>query len=193
MTNKGHFERVVWDAAYHSPTYCGIEKGGKLVCPEIVPVHAAMVGSLNKLTDINGLRVGWLATDSCCIYDSAKYYVESDLCEVSGPSQEYATRILQRFDLHAFYCESKRLLDNNREELQRLSYMFGGQPIFPYGMFSLFEVDDGIRSLFRRASVKFKDGDEIGDKERDSVRINLANSNEATRVMVEAILKADNA
>jgi hypothetical protein len=41
--------------------------------------------------------------------------------------------------------------------------------------------------------VKFKDGHEIGDKKRDSVRINLANSNEATRAMVDAILKADKA
>ena len=192
MSSKGlQGERVVWDAAYHSPTYCGIERGGKLVCPDIRPKAEAMVGSLNKLTGINGLRVGWLATDKYNLYNAALYYAESSLCGVSAPSQEYATRILKGIPLDSFYVDSKRLLDNNRTELQRLNHLFGGQPIFPYGMFALFEVDDNLQGLLRKAGVKTKPGKEIGDDERDSVRINLANSNSATKEMVDAILKAD--
>jgi aspartate/methionine/tyrosine aminotransferase len=182
--------RVVWDAAYHSPTYCGMEKDGKLVCPDIYPVHEAMVGSLNKLTGINGLRVGWLATNSWSIYSDALYYVETTLCGVSGPSQEYATKILERIDLQPFYSQSKRVLDGNRDELQRLGYLFGGQPIFPYGMFALLEVDDSLKDLFEKASVNVKRGKDVGD-ERESVRINLANTNESMRAMVDAVLKID--
>ena len=182
--------RVVWDAAYHSPTYCGVEKEGKLVCPNIFPAHEAMVGSLNKLTGINGLRVGWLATNSWSLYTDALHYAETTLCGVSGPSQEYATKILERVDLHPFYCQSKKVLDENRNELQRLGYLFGGQPIFPYGMFALFEVDDSLKDLFEKASVNVKRGKDIGD-ERQSVRINLANTNESMKAMVDAVLKID--
>lgn len=182
--------RVVWDAAYHSPTYCGVEKSGSLVCPDAHPAHEAMVGSLNKLTGINGLRVGWLATNSFSLYSKALYYVEATLCGVSGPGQDYATTILERVDMQFFYRQSKRLLDNNREELGRLSYLFGGQPIFQNGMFALFEVDEGIKNLLKKASVSVKSGKEIGD-DRDSIRINLANSNEATRAMVDAVVRAD--
>lgn len=189
--DRGNDRNIVWDAAYHTPTYCGIIRDGKLQCPNIRPRHEAMVGSLNKLTGINGLRVGWLATDNYNLYRAAFFYVEADLCGVSAPSQDYATKILKTVDLPAFYAETKGLLDNNRTELERLSYLFGGQPIFPYGMFALFEVDSGLRSLFRKAGVQFMDGKNIGDVERDSVRINLANSNNDTRRMVNDIIKAD--
>lgn len=191
MTRQGLIgSRVVWDAAYHSPTFCGVEKNCKLVCPSIHPAHEAMVGSLNKLTGINGLRVGWLATNSRSLYADAFYYVETTLCGVSFPSQDYAAKILERVDMQPFYRQSKRVLDNNREELQRLSYLFGGQPVFPYGMFALFEVDEKLRDLFERASVKVKDGKEIGDS-RMSIRINLANTNESTKAMVDAVIEAD--
>jgi aspartate/methionine/tyrosine aminotransferase len=190
-----HFATVgglVWDAAYHTPTYCGVRRDTSLVCPPIIPGHEAMVGSLNKLTGINGLRVGWLATNHYSVFDRALNYVEADLCGVSAPSQAYALQILKRVELQPFYAESKRVLDNNREELQRLSYLFGGQPIFPYGMFALFESDGALQGLFKRANVIYKPGDEIGAS-RDHMRLNLANTNEATKAMVEAVLKADKA
>lgn len=193
MTGKGNESRMVWDSAYHTPTYCGIIRDGKLVCPNIRPPHEAMVGSLNKLTGINGLRIGWLATDNYGIYTRAFEYVEADLCGVSAPSQKYALDILQQVDLQTFYENSKRMLDNNRTELERLSYLFGGQPIFPYGMFALFEVDSSLRYLFRRASVSVMDGKNIGDTERESIRINLANSNQAMKAMVDDVIKADKA
>jgi len=189
--DKGREHNIVWDAAYHTPTYCGIWKDNKLVCPNIRPRHEAMVGSLNKLTGVNGLRIGWLATDNYNLYRAAFFYVEADLCGVSAPSQDYAVNILKTMDLQAFYVESKALLDNNRTELDRLSYLFGGQPIFPYGMFALFEVDSGIRSLFRKAGVHVMDGKSVGDVERDSIRINLANSNNDTKRMVDDVIKAD--
>lgn len=182
---------TVWDAAYHTPTYCGLsDQNGNLHRCLVIPNHDAMAGSLSKLTGINGLRIGWLATDNTDLYHRAYQYVENDLCGVSNPSQHAALQILQTVNLDSFYKESKNLLDNNRDSMSRLSHIFGNQSIFPVGMYALFEVDSKLRDLLERASVHTLSGHLIGD-DRDSVRFNLANSAKATKAMVNAILKAD--
>ena len=183
---------TVWDAAYHTPTYCGVRSnpGGMLKCIDAKPNHDAMAGSLSKLTGINGLRIGWLATDDDTLFHKAYSYVEHDLCGVSNPSQHAALQILKKVNLQEFYEDSKRLLDNNRDSMARLNHIFSGQPIFPVGMYALFEVDSKLRNLLERASVHTLAGHLIGDH-RDSVRFNLANSAKATKAMVNAILKED--
>ncbi len=183
---------TVWDAAYYTPTYCGVRSspGGILKCAVVPPRHEAMAGSLSKLTGINGLRVGWLATDSDDIFQKAYHYVEHDLCGVSNPSQDAALQILKKVNLQGFYEDSRALLDTNRDTLSRLNHIFSGQAIFPVGMYALFEVDSKLRDLLERASVHTLDGRLIGDH-RDSVRFNLANSSKATAAMVKAILKED--
>ncbi len=181
---------TLWDAAYYSPTYCGVIQNDKLVNPPIQPHHNAMAGSLNKLTGLNGLRVGWLATDDDNVYYSAASYVTNTLCGVSYPSQWIAKEILHKVDLDAFYKESKALLDSNRTEMQRLDRLFGGQAIPPNGMFALYEVDDKLAKLLEKAEVLTMPGQSLGDS-RNSVRFNLANDSAATKLMVDAVLKAD--
>jgi aspartate/methionine/tyrosine aminotransferase len=183
---------TVWDSSYHTPTYCGVRSnpGSKLKCIGVTPCHEAMAGSLSKLTGINGLRVGWLATDNDAIFQKAYHYVEHDLCGVSNPSQHAALQILKKVNLQEFYEDSKVLLDTNRDTLSRLNHIFSGQAIFPVGMYALFEVDSKLRDLLERASVHTLDGRLIGDH-RDSVRFNLANSAKSTKAMVNAILKED--
>lgn len=191
----GHFSNesvglnTVWDAAYHSPTYCGVIKEGKLVTPEMKPAHEAMVISLNKLTGITGMRIGAILTDDPNLTLRCYDYIESTLCGASVPSQDMANAILN-LDLQPFYVDSKRVLDGNREQLLRLGYLFGHQAIPANGMFALMEVDDRLKKLFIKANVKFKDGSEVGD-DRNSVRINLGKTNTETRNMINAIRKAD--
>jgi len=191
LTNECGGANRVWDAAYFSPTYCGIlAKNLTLKNPKIIPPHDAMAGSLNKLTGLNGLRVGWLATDDDGIYNKAYDYVTNDLCGVSMPSQMVAAKLLENIDLDPFYSLSKALLDSNRTEMQRLDKLFGGQKIPETGMFALFEVDNKILKILDKASVKVMSGKFCGDP-RMSARINMANSNQATKLMISDILKAD--
>jgi aspartate/methionine/tyrosine aminotransferase len=181
---------IIWDAAYYSPTYCGIRDKEKLKCYPIIPKHIAMAGSLSKLTGINGLRIGWLATNDYFLYQKALSYVTSNLCGVSYPSQYAAWQLLSRVNMPEFYAESKALIDSNKTEMQRLDYLFGYQLIPRCGMFVLFETDQKLKNLLEKASVLVMAGSQCGDV-RDSVRFNLANPNQMTKEMVNAVLKAD--
>jgi aspartate/methionine/tyrosine aminotransferase len=188
--NSTYSKNIIFDAAYYTPTYCGIGNKNNLKCINIIPNHDAIAGSFNKLTGINGLRVGWLATDDDNIYNNALEYIEHDICGVSYPSQHMALEIMKHVNLNHFYWESKLMLDSNKGEMSRLNHIFGNQPIPTHGMFALFEIDAKLKRLLEKASVKFMPGNSCGDF-RDSARFNLSNSNEATKNMVDAILKAD--
>lgn len=187
---NGPKENVIWDAAYYTPAYCGQGKKDSLECIQMIPNHMAMAGSFNKLTGINGLRVGWLATDDDYTYHAALQYIEHDICGVSYPSQYMALQIIKYVDLNRFYSDSKDLIDNNKTEMTKLGYLFGNQDIPNVGMFALLEADKKLKKLLEKASVNVMDGALCGD-ERQSVRFNLANGNQATSDMVKAILKAD--
>jgi aspartate/methionine/tyrosine aminotransferase len=188
LTAEGNNENVVWDAAYYSPTYCGLDT--PLRCYPIIPKHVAMAGSLSKLTGINGLRIGWLATDDVSIYEKALSYITSNLCGVSQPSQYAAHQILTKVDMQSFFKTSKALIDNNKTEMSRLDYLFGYQEMPRHGMFNLWETDDKLKNLLEKASVLVMPGSQCGDT-RESVRFNLANPNAMTRDMINAVLKAD--
>jgi aspartate/methionine/tyrosine aminotransferase len=190
LSPYGNNTNIIWDAAYYSPTYCGIGDRDNLKCYPVIPKHVAMAGSLNKLTGINGLRIGWLATDDQFLYEKALAYITSNILGVSQPSQWAALQILTKVNMNAFYAESKTLIDNNKTELQRLDYLFGYQEIPRKGMFALFEVDEKLKALLEKASVKVMSGKDCGDT-RESVRFNLGNSNKDTKAMVDAILKVD--
>lgn len=181
---------VIWDAAYYTPTYCGVGHLDRLKCHPIKPLHKVMVGSLNKLTGLNGLRIGWLATDDYFIYEKALAYLTSNVCGISQPSQFAALQILSKVDLDEFYMESKAMLDSNKTEMSRLDHIFSYQPIPGHGMFYLVEVDSKIKALLDRAGVSVQDGSMSGDT-RDSVRFNLGNSTQMTKAMVDAVLKVD--
>jgi aspartate/methionine/tyrosine aminotransferase len=187
IVNDG--KNVVWDAAYYSPTYCGVTEKGRLVCNRAIPEHDAMVGSLGKLTGLNGMRVGWLATNDDIMADKVGYYITNTLCGVSGLSQQLAVAALS-VDLDSFYEKSYRLIQNNKNEISRLNKIFSNQPIPENGMFSYFEVDNKILDLFYKAGVLVMSGSKIGS-DWDHIRINLAKTNEETKKMVDAVLKAD--
>lgn len=187
LTAEGGNE-IIWDAAYYSPTYCGV--GDPLKCYPVIPKHIAMAGSLNKLTGVNGIRIGWLATDDVFLYEKALAYVTSNLCGVSQPSQYAAHQILSKVDMDKFFKESKLLIDSNKTEMSKLDYLFGYQEMPRHGMFVLYEVDNRLKALFEKASVLVMPGEQCGDT-RDSVRFNLGNPNQLTKDMIKAILKVD--
>lgn len=181
--------RRVWDAAYYSPTYGVRTVGTREFCTPYPP-HEAMAGSLSKLTGINGIRIGWLATNDQGLYDRAARWATLDTCGISLPSQWLAKEILTSVDMEAFWDKSKLVIDSNRTEVEKLSKIFGDQTIPDKGMFALFEVDSKLKELLDRSMVVTTPGQVCGD-DRDSVRINLAHTNAATRAMVKTVLKND--
>jgi aspartate/methionine/tyrosine aminotransferase len=178
-------ENIIWDAAYHSPTY-GVSLG-----VNSVPNHKVFCGSLSKLTGINGIRLGWAATDDDALHDKIEEYVRYSVCGVSYPSQYVAKEILKdEANLSLYFIQSRKLIDMNREEVLKLKHIFGSDHIPNFGMFAFFRTDDKMEELFERAKVKFTSGSECG-ADYQSVRINLGNTNEMTQEMVNRILKAD--
>jgi histidinol-phosphate/aromatic aminotransferase/cobyric acid decarboxylase-like protein len=178
--------RVLWDAAYYSPTY-----GVNISKPQTpIPDHVAMAGSFSKFSGINGIRLGWLATDEDALYRSALRWSTHDTSGISWPSQWLAIEILKKVDLEAFWQRSAGVINDNRVEIQKLSKIFGNQEIPEKGMFALFDTDDGLRGLLDTSGVITMPGSSCGDS-HDSVRINLAHTRDATKAMVKAVLKAD--
>jgi aspartate/methionine/tyrosine aminotransferase len=178
-------DKIIWDAAYHTPTY-GIPFG-----ISNVPGHKVFCGSLSKLTGINGIRLGWTATDIDETHRRIELYSKNSVCGVSYPSQYVAKEILSdKNRLITYFLQSRNLIDMNREEVLKLKHIFGQDEISNFGMFVFFRTDDKMEELFKRAKVKFTPGSECG-ADYQSVRINLANTNEMTQEMVQRILKAD--
>jgi len=177
-------DNIIWDAAYHTPTY-GVLPGTNNVESKV------FCGSLSKLTGINGIRLGWTATNDQDLHDSVVKYVKSSVCGVSYPSQYVAKEILSSLEnLETYFKESAKLVSYNKEEVLKLKDVFGSDHISNYGMFAFFKVDDTMLKLFDKAKVKFTSGKDCG-ADYPSVRINLANTNEQTKEMVQRIQKTD--
>lgn len=176
-------EGVVWDSAYFSPTYY---KSKVMVYPK----HEAMVGSFSKFTAVNGIRTGYLATNNDVIYSFAYDYLVGDACGVNAIGQILLAKFLQTVDLEAFYKAGNLMLEDNRNEMSKLSYLLDSGAIPNDGMFAFSQTDAGVLRLLQKASVKVSDGKDLG-ADYLSIRINLSNSREETAKMVKAVLKAD--
>lgn len=173
---------VIWDGAYWSPTYVP-----NLYKKEILP-HDVMIGSLSKLTGINGIRLGWLATDDDDVYQKAVDYITHVLCGVSALSQELAYSILEHVNMEKFYAQSAQLISDNKNELARLSPMFGGQNVPEMGMFVFWQADKDLIEKIKNLGVVFTSGAAIGGTEEE-VRINLGRKKYLTKNMVDLLLK----
>ena len=176
-------EYTLWDSCYYSPTYFGLSSPP-------VPFHEASAGGYNKLTGLNGLRVGWLATQDKRIFDLALQYLEGEVCGISSLSQWSAIHVAKNANFNKFFKDSWSLICANKEEFSKLDHLFGHQSIPEVGMFALMEIDNRLEKLFEKSGVKFTDGKTMGD-DRKSVRINLGKTYEETKRMVKEILKQD--
>lgn len=184
MNEELNTDRVIWDAAYHTPTY-GMTLGISNV------KHKILCGSLSKLTGINGIRLGWTATDEDELQDRILFHSKNSVCGVSYPSQYVAKEVLKDEDrLNLYFLQSRNMIDMNREEVLKLKHIFGQDEISPFGMFAFFRTDDKMEEIFKEAKVEFTPGKDCG-ADFQSVRINLANPNEMTQEMVKRILKVD--
>lgn len=183
---SGLKHHIVWDGAYHTPTYGKVLEGVSLVdSPDV------FCGSLSKLSGINGIRIGWAATNSPFLHEKMSKYVKSTTCGASFPSQWLANKILEDDDkLNNYFVESRSLLEANKEEVEKLAKIFGTKLSPEIGMFAFSQVDEKLKQLIKECDVVFTDGKECG-ADFESVRINLANPFTDTKEMVERIVKRD--
>lgn len=186
--NSYHFNQtlmpVIWDSVYHSNCYTP----GNLP----VPIHDVQVGSFSKLTGLNGLRLGWIATNDDFLYQRLKGLVTAEYAGLSRPSSELIVRLLKdkqdRWD--EFESMSRYWLDLNRSEWSKLEKYFGGQPVSPVGMFYFAPMDDACKNLMDKAGVLYMTGDKFGHCD-DHGRFNIGQDPKLLQAAVKAIRKAD--
>lgn len=178
-----HDSAVIIDGVYLNNVYAP-----KLY--KSIPRHDVMVGSYSKLLGINGIRVGWLATNDDLLAARFKDLVTSEYCGLSQASTDILLHSLQGFDWDRFETSAKFKLDCNREEWSKLERFFGNTPVSDVGMFYYGPMDKTAQDLFTRANVYWTKGSALGADD-GFARFNMGAKNEVLGKAVEAILKED--
>lgn len=173
---------VIWDAVYHNNVYTN----GKL---GTIP-HDVVCGSFSKLTGLNGIRVGWVATDDDYLAARLGDIVTASYCGLSHASTEILLNTLNGFDWEQFETNARFRLDLNRTEWSKLTRFFSGTPVAQTGMFYYTEIDNAAKHLMAKAGVLFQSGAKMGTSD-DFARFNLGQDNYLITDAVKAILKAD--
>ena len=179
---------VIWDAVYHNPAYCSI-----LVPP---PEHEVMVGSFSKLTGLNGLRLGWIATNHPFLAERIGKLIAPEYCGLSKPSKMILTTLLDQFNNDpdyfwgAFEQAARYKLDCNRTEWAKLEKYFNGYSVSPNGMFHYAYLDNAAKALLAEANVLYQAGSKCGTDDSFG-RFNIGQDPKVILSAVRAILKAD--
>jgi len=174
-----NFNKTIWDAVYHNKIYNA--------CPAIKPKHDVYVGSFSKILGLTGARVGWIATNNEEEFELFNKEALYENATVSKPSQKMVKSILQSIDLIEFMKLGKNSLDQNREELQKLSSLLGTD-VQEKGMFYCAEVDTKMLKLFDNAGIKYVKFD-CGINYL--IRLNIGQTNAILKKAVKAVQKAD--
>lgn len=158
----------------------------------IFPVidHEIFVGSYSKLLGINGIRLGWIATNDDKLAKRISELVTSEYCGLSTASQEILKSVLFDFNWDGFESSARVKLDNNRESWQVLERFFDGTPVEPVGMFYYAPMDAKAQEIFNKAGISWVKGSAMGTDD-GFARFNLGQSNVLIDEAVKAVLKAD--
>lgn len=174
---------VIWDAVYHSGVYM---PGFSPVFPE----HHIHVASYSKLTGLNGIRVGWIATDDDFLYYKMADLVTAEYCGISGPSTDLLLQILPNYDWDTFEKLARFYLNDNRAEWSKLTKFFGDEEVPNIGMFYYGPTDKHCKKLLEKAGITYSPGSKLWHSD-DYGRFNIGQSREIIKQAVQAVLKAD--
>lgn len=176
---------VIWDGVYHSNVYCPKNSP--------IPEHDVYVGSYSKLTGMNGLRTGWIATNDPLLYERMVELATAEYCGLSGASTKVILDTTGSFtvkDWEAFEGRAKLKLDCNREEWSKLEKFFSGSFIPNTGMFHYTMIDYQCQKLLEKSGIIWTKGSTLGTSD-DYGRFSLGQDCELTRQAVKTILKND--
>lgn len=172
-------QNVVWDAVYHSKIY----NANMLRTPN----HEVYVNSFSKLLGLTGSRVGWLATNDTYDYEQFKKESLYENATVSQPSQKLIIEVLQSIDINNFIDKGRRSLERNRDIIDGISSLVGGE-VQEIGMFYSFHVDKKMIDLFNKSDIGYVLFDVDGDK---MMRLNIGQTSDILQKAVRRIRKID--
>lgn len=172
---------IVWDSVYHNDVY--------LNSYDVAPNHTVNCGSYSKFLGLTGARVGWIATNN--EKDFKKYCYDSlyENCTISAISQLYVLDLMKTINWYYFSKDAKELINNNRNEMNRLSYLFNNTPVSRDGMFYCVWADKKAKDIVEKANITYVPLDE--ESGRFLIRFNLAQTNDLTKKAVNRIIKCD--
>ena len=173
----GNADRDIWDGVYHNQIYTQAFN--------VQPKHKYFVGSYSKLLGVAGARVGFIATNDTMAYEGLLAEVRNELTGVSRPSQELIVSILKSVDLNRFMLRGLGSLCYNKEEFQKIEYLFDGQPVNEVGMFYCAKADPKAVSTLERAGVEYVRLDD------ETIRLSMGQTRQVVKDGIKAILKED--
>jgi aspartate/methionine/tyrosine aminotransferase len=173
----GNKDTDIWDGVYHNKIYTKNTK--------IIPDHRMFVGSYSKLLGIAGARIGFIATDDSLLYEDLKIECKAEYTGVSKPSQTMVSHILKSINLDDFMSAGHRDLCYNKEEFQKIEYLFDGQEVGEVGMFYCVKADPKAVQLLDRVGIGYV----VLDK--DTIRLSMGQHLKTTKQGIREILKGD--
>lgn len=178
-----HESPVILDAVYLNNVY---------MLPSQVQVikHDVLVGSYSKLLGINGIRLGWIATNDDMLAVKIKELVTSEYCGLSTASQDILKSVLPDFNWEFFEYMARFKMDRNREEWSKLEKFFSGTPVSDKGMFYYAPMDNKCQEMFNKANVIWTPGSAMGTDDGFG-RFNIGQDPDIVNNAVRLILKAD--
>ena len=169
--------RDIWDGVYHNKIYTQYS--------HLQPKHKYFVGSYSKLLGVAGARVGFIATNDTLAYEGLLAEARNELTGVSRPSQELIVNILKTIDLNAFMNRGFHVLGYNKEEFQKIEYLFDGQPVNEVGMFYCVKADPKAVNILDNAGVEYVRLDD------ETIRLSMGQTREIVKDGIKSILKED--
>lgn len=180
--DTGYEVPVVLDGVYFNKVYMN------WVIP--TPRHNIMVGSYSKLLGLNGLRTGWIATDSDELYRSLADLVASEYCGLSTASTEIIKTTLFDFNWAQFEQLGRNRLDYNREQYSKLEKFFGDVAVPSNGMFYYAPIDAACRELLEKSGITWTKGSDLGTDDSFG-RFNVGQDCALVEQAVKTVLRND--
>ena len=173
---------VILDGVYYNNVYAP----RRLYAPD----HDILVGSYSKLLGLNGLRVGWIATNDDDLALRLADLVTSEYCGLDTATTEIIKTTLFNFSWDSFERLARTRLDYNREQFSKLEKFFGDTPVLDLGMFAYMPVDTACKKLLEKSGIHYCKGSEMGTND-NFARFNLGQSCEMIAEAVQTMLKND--
>ena len=175
---------VICDSVYGNKVYC--EKNIKF------PDHQIMVGSYSKLLGLNGIRIGWIATNLFPVYAELKRLVTAEYCGIDVNSQVALIDLLKSLDDNGwdfFETTARYNLDSNRTEWSKLEKYFNSV-VSPNGMFYYSSMDKKCKKLMEKAGIIWTLGSSTGTDDSFG-RFNLGQDCKLVKEAVKTVIKLD--